>query len=81
VGCALSAASRVESLGIKGAGEAGVLPGAAVLAAALEDAEGIAVRSMPLSPSDLSELRRATAAKLGQEEVDDEKYGMMRKAR
>jgi len=51
--------SPLNPLGIKGAGEAGVIPGAAVLAAAIEDAEGIPVRSMPLSPSDLFELRHA----------------------
>jgi aerobic carbon-monoxide dehydrogenase large subunit len=51
--------SPLNPLGIKGAGEAGVIPGAAVLAAAIEDAEGIVIRSMPISPSDLFELRRA----------------------
>jgi aerobic carbon-monoxide dehydrogenase large subunit len=54
----LETPSPLNPLGIKGAGEAGVIPGAAVLAAAIEDAEGIAIRSMPLSPSDLFELRR-----------------------
>src|SRR4029077_8626970 len=55
----LEAPSPLNPLGIKGAGEAGVIPGAAVLAAAIEDAEGIPIRSMPISPSDLFELRRA----------------------
>ena len=55
----LETPSPLNPLGIKGAGEAGVIPGAAVLAAAIEDAEGIPVRSMPMSPSDLFELRRA----------------------
>ena len=50
--------SPLNPLGIKGAGEAGVIPGAAVLAAAIEDAEGFPVTSMPMSPSDLFELRR-----------------------
>jgi aerobic carbon-monoxide dehydrogenase large subunit len=54
----LETPSPLNPLGIKGAGEAGVIPGAAVLAAAIEDAEGIPVRSMPMSPSDLFELRR-----------------------
>jgi carbon-monoxide dehydrogenase large subunit len=54
----LETPSPLNPLGIKGAGEAGVIPGAAVIAAAIEDAEGIAIRSMPLSPSDLFELRR-----------------------
>jgi aerobic carbon-monoxide dehydrogenase large subunit len=55
----LETPSPLNPLGIKGAGEAGVIPGAAVLAAAIEDAEGIGVTSMPLSPSGLFELRRA----------------------
>ncbi len=55
----LETPSPLNPLGIKGAGEAGVIPGAAVLAAAIEDAEGIGITSMPLSPSDLFELRRA----------------------
>jgi carbon-monoxide dehydrogenase large subunit len=54
--------SPLNPLGIKGAGEAGVIPGAAVLAAAIEDAEGIPITSMPLSPSDLFELRRTQEA-------------------
>ncbi|HSR82806.1 MAG TPA: aerobic carbon-monoxide dehydrogenase large subunit [Streptosporangiaceae bacterium] len=53
----LETPSPLNPLGIKGAGEAGVIPGAAVLAAAIEDAEGIPIRSMPISPSDLFELR------------------------
>ncbi len=56
----LETPSPLNPLGIKGAGEAGVIPGAAVLAAAIEDAEDIPVRSMPLSPSDLFELRRVS---------------------
>jgi aerobic carbon-monoxide dehydrogenase large subunit len=55
----LETPSPLNPLGVKGAGEAGVIPGAAALAAAIEDAEGIPVRSMPLSPSDLYELRLA----------------------
>jgi aerobic carbon-monoxide dehydrogenase large subunit len=57
----LETPSPLNPLGVKGAGEAGVIPGAAVLAAAIEDAEGIPIRSMPLSPSDLFELRRRAA--------------------
>ncbi len=53
----LETPSPLNPLGIKGAGEAGVIPGAAVLASAIEDAEGFPIRSMPLSPSDLFELR------------------------
>ncbi|HEX9064388.1 MAG TPA: aerobic carbon-monoxide dehydrogenase large subunit [Streptosporangiaceae bacterium] len=54
--------SPLNPLGIKGAGEAGVIPGAAVFAAAIEDAEGISIRAMPISPSELFELRRAGQA-------------------
>jgi carbon-monoxide dehydrogenase large subunit len=53
--------SPLNPLGIKGAGEAGVIPGSAVFAAAIEDAEGFPIRSMPISPSDLFELRRQHA--------------------
>ena len=62
----LETPSPLNPLGIKGAGEAGVIPGAAVLAAAIEDAEGIPVRSMPLSPSELFELRQARDQLAGQ---------------
>ncbi len=55
----LQTPSPLNPLGVKGAGEAGVIPGAAVIAAAIEDAEGFPIRSMPISPSDLFELRRA----------------------
>jgi carbon-monoxide dehydrogenase large subunit len=55
----LETPSPLNPLGIKGAGEAGVIPGAAVLAAAIEDAEGIPITSMPISPSELFELRRS----------------------
>ena len=54
----LETPSPLNPLGIKGAGEAGVIPGMAVFAAAIEDAEGIPIRRMPISPSDLFELRR-----------------------
>ncbi len=55
----LQTPSPLNPLGVKGAGEAGVIPGAAVIAAAIEDAEGFPIRSMPISPSDLFELRLA----------------------
>ena len=54
----LETPSPLNPLGIKGAGEAGVIPGMAVFAAAIEDAEGFVVRRMPISPSELFELRR-----------------------
>jgi carbon-monoxide dehydrogenase large subunit len=34
-----------------------VIPSAALFAAAIEDAEGIMITAMPISPSDLFELR------------------------
>jgi len=39
-------------------GEAGVIPSAAVFASAIEDAEGFPIRSMPISPAELWELRQ-----------------------
>jgi len=60
----LETPSPLNPLGVKGAGEAGVIPGAAVIAAAIEDAEGIEIRSMPISPSDLFELRLARGHEL-----------------
>lgn len=55
----LETPSPLNPLGIKGAGEAGVIPVSAVLASAIEDAEGIRIDKMPISPSDLFDLRRA----------------------
>lgn len=55
----LETPSPLNPLGIKGAGEAGVIPSAAVFAAAIEDAEGLPIRAMPISPSDLFALRRS----------------------
>ena len=57
----LETPSPLNPLGIKGAGEAGVIPSAAVFAAAIEDAEGIPITAMPISPSELFELRRRRA--------------------
>lgn len=53
----LETPSPLNPLGIKGAGEAGVIPVSAVIAAAVEDAEGFPVTAMPISPSDLFSLR------------------------
>ncbi len=53
----LETPSPLNPLGVKGAGEAGVIPAAAVLASAIEDAEGITIRSMPISPAELWALR------------------------
>ena len=60
----LETPSPLNPLGIKGAGEAGVIPSAAVFAAAIEDAEGIdrpgfVITAMPISPSELFALRNA----------------------
>jgi carbon-monoxide dehydrogenase large subunit len=57
----LETPSPLNPLGIKGLGEAGVIPSAAVFASAIEDAEGIKIRSMPISPSELFDLRREHA--------------------
>lgn len=53
--------SSLNPLGIKGAGEAGVIPVAALMASAVEDALrpfGVHVTEMPLSPSDILGLIR-----------------------
>jgi carbon-monoxide dehydrogenase large subunit len=48
--------SPLNPLGVKGAGEAGAIPGGALFAQALEDALGIEVLEIPLSPNRLWEL-------------------------
>ncbi|HLS03040.1 MAG TPA: molybdopterin cofactor-binding domain-containing protein, partial [Beutenbergiaceae bacterium] len=53
----LETPSPLNPLGIKGAGEAGVIPTSAAFAAAIEDAERIPITSMPISPSELFDLR------------------------
>src|SRR4029453_5016055 len=53
----LETPSPLNPLGIKGAGEAGTIPGSAVLASAISDAEGLFLDTAPISPSDLSPLR------------------------
>jgi carbon-monoxide dehydrogenase large subunit len=57
----LETPSPLNPLGIKGAGEAGVIPSAAVFASAIEDAVGIPIDAMPISPSELHHLRLAAA--------------------
>ncbi len=54
----LETPSPLNPLGIKGAGEAGTIPVTAVIASAIEDAEGFPIRSMPISPAELWELRQ-----------------------
>ncbi|WP_347058833.1 aerobic carbon-monoxide dehydrogenase large subunit [Blastococcus sp. HT6-30] len=51
--------SPLNPLGIKGAGEAGVIPGTAALASAIEDAVGRRIASMPISPTELYDLVRS----------------------
>jgi aerobic carbon-monoxide dehydrogenase large subunit len=55
----LETPSPLNPLGIKGVGEAGAIPGPAVLAEAIEDALrplGVRIREMPLSPNRILEL-------------------------
>ena len=58
----LETPSPLNPLGIKGAGEAGCIPVSAVIASAIEDAEGFPISRMPISPNDLWDLRRRHAA-------------------
>ncbi len=51
--------SPLNPLGIKGAGEAGVIPVGAVIASAVEEALGVPISEMPLSPLKLFELTQA----------------------
>ena len=57
----LETPSPLNPLGIKGAGEAGVIPVSAVIASAVEDAEGVRVDAMPISPDALHTLRLRAA--------------------
>jgi CO/xanthine dehydrogenase Mo-binding subunit len=51
--------SPLNPLGVKGAGEAGVIPVGAVLASAIEEALGVPITEMPLSPLKLFELAKS----------------------
>jgi aerobic carbon-monoxide dehydrogenase large subunit len=53
--------SPLNPLGLKGAGEAGVIPGSAAIASAIEDAVGRRVAAMPISPTELYDLVRSDA--------------------
>jgi len=53
--------SPLNPLGVKGAGEAGVIPVGAVIASAVEEALGVPITEMPLSPLRLFELTREPA--------------------
>ncbi|RCW45871.1 carbon-monoxide dehydrogenase large subunit [Halopolyspora algeriensis] len=57
----LETPSPLNPLGIKGAGEAGVIPVSAAIAAAVENAEGFSITSMPISPAELYDLRQRHA--------------------
>ncbi len=57
----LETPSPLNPLGVKGAGEAGVIPGSAAIAAAIEDATGVTISAMPIGPSELHERRLAAA--------------------
>ena len=57
----LETPSPLNPLGVKGAGEAGCIPVSAVIASAIEDAEGFPITSMPISPGELWDLRRKHA--------------------
>jgi carbon-monoxide dehydrogenase large subunit len=50
--------SPLNPLGVKGAGEAGVIPVGAVIASAIEEALGVPITEMPLSPLKLFEMSR-----------------------
>ena len=58
----LETPSPLNPLGLKGAGEAGAIPVSAVIASAIEDAEGFPIRTMPISPDDLWALRQQHAS-------------------
>jgi aerobic carbon-monoxide dehydrogenase large subunit len=57
--------SPLNPLGVKGAGEAGAIPGGALFAQALEDALGIEILEIPLSPNRLWELTAEKRAERG----------------
>lgn len=52
----LETPSPLNPLGVKGAGEAGVIPVGAVIASAIDEALGLRIEEMPLSPLRLFEL-------------------------
>jgi CO/xanthine dehydrogenase Mo-binding subunit len=62
----LETPSPLNPLGVKGAGEAGVIPVIALFAQAIDDALsdlGIRITEMPLSPNRLRELVRAASTR------------------
>ncbi len=69
----LETPSPLNPLGIKGAGEAGTIPVSAVIASAIEDAEGFPITSMPISPTELWDLRRAHAHVMDKDAMGEDK--------
>ena len=60
----LTTPSRINPLGVKGAGEAGTIPVAAAVAGAVEDARrpfGVRVNRIPLNPARVSDLIRGAS--------------------
>ncbi|MGH7902703.1 MAG: aerobic carbon-monoxide dehydrogenase large subunit [Candidatus Dormibacteraceae bacterium] len=55
----LETPSPLNPLGVKGAGEAGTIPVAAAIAAGIEEALGVPITEVPLSPLRLYQLSRA----------------------
>jgi aerobic carbon-monoxide dehydrogenase large subunit len=54
----LQTPSPLNPLGVKGVGEAGIIPAAATIIAAVEDAEGFDISHAPITPDDIFRLRR-----------------------
>ena len=59
--------SPLNPLGVKGAGEAGCIPVGALFAQAIEDALGIEILEIPLSPNRLFQMMQEHEGKEGQE--------------
>jgi carbon-monoxide dehydrogenase large subunit len=57
----LETPSPLNPLGVKGVGEAGVIPAAATIIAAVEDAEGFPISRVPISPDDIFRLRKGAS--------------------
>ena len=58
-----------------------MIPGLAVIAAAIEDAEGFPITRMPISPSELFELRRGTRRRGPGEELRQKRGARRRRTR
>ncbi|HLZ30896.1 MAG TPA: xanthine dehydrogenase family protein molybdopterin-binding subunit, partial [Chloroflexota bacterium] len=65
----LETRSPLNPLGVKGVGEAGTIPVAALVAEAIEDALsgfGVRIREMPLSPPRILELIQEAKLRIGE---------------